>query len=284
VRRACLFEDERSPSPVVPTVEPVAISSDSEGEWGGFSGDEWGGIESTEDTEGDEDGEDAEDHGEGAESAENVDDETGAESAESDDDEAGAENAESDDGETGAENAESDDDETGAENAESDDDETMPSLVILDRVRENHRRMEELCAENRRLLGVGRAVTRGAGLVSRGKEMKYPSCPRPRTGAVSLAQVKGEINEVRRVRKMCEAKVVGLYLLGEVKLGGQVGAVKPRKPVCQRCRKRGVACLEVDRAKERRVFTSSCAECKVAASRCFFLEGEDEKEGGNQIM
>jgi hypothetical protein len=52
------------------------------------------------------------------------------------------------------------------ENAEdATDAETMPSHAILERVRENHQRIAELCAENHRLLGIGGAVTRGAGPV-----------------------------------------------------------------------------------------------------------------------
>ncbi|KAA8910304.1 hypothetical protein FN846DRAFT_1005921 [Sphaerosporella brunnea] len=177
-----------------------------------------------------------------------------------------------------AEDAEDTEDTENTEAAEdAEDAETVgfsPSRTVLQRLRENTEKIAQLLEENRLLLA-GRGLSPAALSVKRARSRsigRYPSCPRPKVGVLPLERVKAEIQEVRAQTKMCEAKIVGLYLLGRVKLGGGIGMVQPRRPVCERCKRKGLACLEVDRSKEKRVFTSSCAECKVAASGCRFSE------------
>jgi hypothetical protein len=148
----------------------------------------------------------------------------------------------------------------------------LPSRTVLQRLRENTEKIAQLLEENRLLLagrGLSPAALSVKGVRSK-SDGRYPPCPRPKVGVLPRERVKAEIQEVRAQMKVCEAKVIGLYLLGKVKLGGGVGMVRPRRPVCERCKKKGLACLEVDRSKEKRIFTSSCAECKVAASGCRF--------------
>ncbi|KAA8896258.1 hypothetical protein FN846DRAFT_994056 [Sphaerosporella brunnea] len=192
-----------------------------------------------------------------------------------DDDAGDAVSAESAENAEDAENAESTED---AEDAEEDERvetvEFLPSRTVLQRSRENTEKIAQLSEENRLLLA-GRGLSPTAlpvkGMRSK-SEGRYPPCSRPKVGVLPLERVKAEIQEVRAQTQMCEAKIVGLYLLGRVKLGGGIGMVQPRRPVCERCKRKGLACLEVDRSKEKRVFTSSCAECKVAASGCRFSE------------
>ncbi|KAL0638670.1 hypothetical protein Q9L58_002248 [Maublancomyces gigas] len=66
-----------------------------------------------------------------------------------------------------------------------------------------------------------------------------------------------------------QAVTRGMYMAGDVKVGGQSSRTKPRHTPCVRCKRVGATCIVLDARNERNLNTKSCSYCMRRGIACY---------------